>query len=108
MAFDYMEDCIHVKACRRLQKIGKSNGHTFGRICTAECSAYCSANQGKYLTPYEACEVARQRYDGNSDHTMYIALGIFLQKPLQKFQKKRRQIDVYPRICMRNLGNHRR
>ena len=72
MAFYYMEDCIHLKACRRLQKIGKSKGHIFARSCNTECSAYCSANQGEYLTPYEACEVARQRYDGNRDtHDVY-------------------------------------
>ena len=67
MAFDYMEDCIHLKACRRVQKIGKSKGHTFGRNCNAECSAYLSANDGEYLIPYEACDIARRQYDGNRD-----------------------------------------
>ena len=67
MAFDYMEDCIHLKACRRVQKIGKSKGHIFCRNCNAECSAYLSANDGEYLTPYEACDIARRQYDGNRD-----------------------------------------
>ena len=67
MAFDYMEDCIHLKACRRVQKIGKSKGHTFGRNCNAECSAYLSANDGEYLTPDEACDIARRQYDGDRD-----------------------------------------
>ena len=67
MAFDYMEDCIHLKACRRVQKIGKSKGHTFGRNCNAECSAYLSSNDGEYLTPYEACDIARRQYDGDRD-----------------------------------------
>ena len=70
--FDYMEDCIHLKACRRLQKIGRSKGHTFGRNCTTDCSAYLSASDGAFLTPSEACEVARIQYDGNSDtHDIY-------------------------------------
>ena len=67
MAVYYMEDCIHLKACRRLQQIGKSKGHIFTRSCNTECSAYCSANQGEYLTPYEACDIARRQYDGNRD-----------------------------------------
>lgn len=70
--FDYMEDCIHLKACRRLQKIGRSKGHAFGRNCTADCSAYLSASDGAFLTPSEACEVARLQYDGNRDtHDIY-------------------------------------
>lgn len=38
----FMEDCIHLKACRRLQKIGKSYGFTFPRGCKEKCTAYCS------------------------------------------------------------------
>ena len=67
MAFDYMADCIHLKACRRVQKIGRSKGHTFARNCNPECSAYLSGNDGEYLTPYEACDIARLQYDGNRD-----------------------------------------
>lgn len=37
---EYKEDCIHLKACRRLQKIGRTKGHVFGRGCTEECTAY--------------------------------------------------------------------
>lgn len=40
----FMEDCVHLKACRRMQKIGKSYGHTFSRRCNELCTAYCSEN----------------------------------------------------------------
>lgn len=36
----FMEDCIHLRACRRLQKIAKGKGFTFARGCTADCTAY--------------------------------------------------------------------
>ena len=65
--FDYMEDCIHLKACRRLQKIGRSKGHTFGRNCTEDCTAYISGDCGNYVTAKEACEYARREYDGHCD-----------------------------------------
>ena len=67
MAFEYMEDCIHLKACRRLQKIGRSKGHTFGRNCTEDCTAYISGDYGNYVTAEEACEYARREYDGHCD-----------------------------------------
>lgn len=67
MAFEYMEDCIHLKACRRLQKIGKSKGHTFGRSCTEDCTAYISGDCGNYITIDAACDYARREYDGNHD-----------------------------------------
>lgn len=43
--FDYMCDCIHLKACRRVQKIGKAQGHSFGRHCTEECTAYMGKDE---------------------------------------------------------------
>lgn len=67
MAFDYMENCIHLKACRRLQKIGKSKGHTFGRNCTEDCTAYVNGDSGNYVTIDAACDYARREYDGNRD-----------------------------------------
>ena len=84
MAFYYMDDCIHLKACRRLQKIGKSKGHIFTRSCNTECSAYCSANQGEYLTPYEACDIARRQYDGNRDTGDVYCLCDFPTKTLSE------------------------
>lgn len=43
--FDYMDDCIHIKACRRVQKIGKAHGHSFGRSCNEDCTAYTSKDE---------------------------------------------------------------
>ncbi len=36
----YMERCIHLKACRRVQAIGKKRGHQFARHCDEDCTAY--------------------------------------------------------------------
>lgn len=72
MAFEFMEDCIHLKACRRIQKIGKGNGHSFARKCTEDCSAYVSGGN-YYLSASEACDIARAQYDGRSDaYDVYI------------------------------------
>jgi hypothetical protein len=65
--FACMEDCIHLMACRRIQKIGKSLRLNVPRYCTEECSAYCSGENGNFLTVDEACNVARNQYNGNSD-----------------------------------------
>lgn len=42
MAYDCMEDCIHLHACRRLQAIAKKrfSGLHIARNCTEDCSAY--------------------------------------------------------------------
>ncbi len=45
MAFDCMEDCIHLKACRRVQAIGKRHRLLVPRYCTEECTAYVSENE---------------------------------------------------------------
>ena len=36
----YMERCIHLKACRRVQAIGAKRGHQFARHCDENCTAY--------------------------------------------------------------------
>lgn len=38
--FDCMEDCIHLKACRRLQAIGRKHRLMVPRYCTEDCTAY--------------------------------------------------------------------
>ena len=43
MAFECMDDCIHLKACRRVQQIGKRHRLLVPRYCTKECSAYRSS-----------------------------------------------------------------
>ena len=45
MAFDCMEDCIHLKACRRVQAIGRKHRLMVPRYCTEECSAYRNADE---------------------------------------------------------------
>lgn len=44
MSFECMDDCIHLHACRRVQKIGKSLRLMVPRYCTEDCAAYLSAN----------------------------------------------------------------
>lgn len=64
---EYSEDCIHLKACRRLSKIAKSQGKTFTRGCNDNCSAYVSGKNSGWLTQEEATYIARLQYNGNSD-----------------------------------------
>lgn len=66
MAFECMEDCIHLKACRRVQAIGRKHRLMVPRYCTPDCTAYVSGDV-MVLTPDEACDVARNQYDGRSD-----------------------------------------
>ncbi len=84
MAFECMDDCIHLKACRRLQKIGRSKGHTFGRNCTEDCSAYVSGNTGSYISSRSAAEIARYQYDGDHDPYDIYAEHDFCGKSLQE------------------------
>lgn len=42
MAFECMDDCIHLHACRRVQKIGKSLRLMVPRYCTEDCGTYLS------------------------------------------------------------------
>ena len=60
--FDYMEDCIHLKACRRLQKLfrGKFYGANVSRGCDKNCTAYISGDQEiSYITIDKALNYAR-------------------------------------------------
>lgn len=38
----FMEDCIHLHACRRVQEVGRRQGHSFSRYCNCDCAAYLS------------------------------------------------------------------
>ena len=40
MNYSCMDDCIHLRACRRIMKIAKSKGYVFSRSCNNECTAY--------------------------------------------------------------------
>ena len=43
--FECMNDCIHLKACRRVQAIGKKHGLLVPRYCTEDCTAYRSKDE---------------------------------------------------------------
>lgn len=43
--FDCMEDCIHLKACRRVQAIGRKHRLLVPRYCTEDCTAYRSKDE---------------------------------------------------------------
>ena len=60
MAFECMEDCIHLKACRRVQAIGKKHRLLVPRYCTEDCTAYVSGKNGDYITVDEALSYARE------------------------------------------------
>lgn len=57
--FDYMDDCIHLKACRRIQAIGRKNRLMVPRYCTTDCTAYVSGECGNYISTSEAVSYAR-------------------------------------------------
>ena len=49
MAFECMDDCIHLKACRRVQIIGRTHRLLVPRYCTEDCTAYEPAkSHGKW------------------------------------------------------------
>ena len=46
MKNEIAEDCIHLRACRRLAKIYKNNGSKFApRHCNEACTAYMNADE---------------------------------------------------------------
>lgn len=66
MAFECMDDCIHLKACRRIQKIGRTHRLMVPRYCTNECSCYASRNEEvAFMSHYDAERYAeRVKEDG--------------------------------------------
>ena len=63
MAFDCMEDCIHLKACRRIQAIGRKHRLMVPRYCTEDCTAYVRGDSESYITVEEALSYARSGAD---------------------------------------------
>lgn len=45
----FMDDCIHLHACRRIQKIGRSSGINYPRYCSADCNCYQSEKENTML-----------------------------------------------------------
>lgn len=63
MAFEVMNDCIHLKACRRVQAIGKKHRLIVPRYCTEDCTAYTS--MGEVLEEVE--NAVRWAFDRGKD-----------------------------------------
>lgn len=61
--FDCMDDCIHLKACRRIQAIGRKNRLMVPRYCTTDCTAYVSREDGSYVSVSDAISYARSGAD---------------------------------------------
>ena len=53
---EYGDDCIHLKACRRVVKVLHDRK---GRGCTKNCSAYLSRDMGNFISVDDAVEYAR-------------------------------------------------
>lgn len=48
---NWCPDCIHLKACRRMNKILKAKGiWGVSRGCNPDCTAYISGNIGNYIS----------------------------------------------------------
>lgn len=56
---NFMADCIHLKACRRMSKKARLNGSPFGRGCDESCTAYVCGDDEQYITIDEAIDYAR-------------------------------------------------
>ncbi len=91
MAFECMDDCIHLKACRRVQKIGKSKRLIVPRYCTEDCSAYETAEEIEMVSPEDALYVARDGArmirDGYDEYDTY-AIQDFPTETVYRFTRK--------------------
>lgn len=68
MRISYAEDCVHLKACRRLSKIARAEVGYFSRGCTEKCSAYYKDDGTSYVSVEGAVEYA-------ADGVSYIRSG---------------------------------
>ena len=58
--FACMDDCIHLKACRRVQAIGRKLRLNVPRYCTEDCTAYQSRDVNtNYISIDAAINYAR-------------------------------------------------
>ena len=79
---DYMEDCIHLHACRRICKIAKDEyKKQIKRNCTESCQAYTPGDAGNYISVEEAVNYA---IDGSSSiERGYDAYDVYCASDLQ-------------------------
>lgn len=59
----YMERCIHLKACRRVQAIGAKNGHQFARHCDKNCTAYVDEKELAKALDYDRGQYQQGEWD---------------------------------------------
>ncbi len=58
--FSYMEDCIHLHACRRVQAIGRKLRLMCPRYCDENCECYLSEDTAtEYVSIHDAISYAR-------------------------------------------------
>lgn len=86
MAFECMDDCIHLHACRRVQKIGKSLRLMVPRYCTEDCDAYLSANTLTGCLSIEEA-IAYARRGAQSIESGYSAYDVFASQDLSCYEK---------------------
>lgn len=66
-----MNDCIHLKACRRVQVIGRKHRLLVPRYCTEECTAYCSMEDVKH----EVEEAVQWAFERGQDGDDWVKVG---------------------------------
>ena len=88
--WDCMYDCIHLKACRRVQRIGKNRGLKVPRYCYEECSAYVSGKSTKFIPEEDVDEMINEITD-------YIMSGV---------DSVRDGCDPYDVYCSYDLVNY--
>lgn len=78
---EYMDDCIHLKACRRLTKIAKRDtGRIITRGCNAQCTAYMT-NDDYVEEAALVCErLVADAKSGYSEDDLCVECRSFLKK----------------------------
>lgn len=78
--FECMDDCIHLKACRRIQAIGRRYRLRVPRYCDEDCTAYISGDSEGYITVEEALTYARSGASsirsGYDEYDVYASVDI--------------------------------
>jgi hypothetical protein len=85
-----MYDCIHLKACRRVQRIGKILRLNVPRYCSEECSAYVRGGTTKFV-PLEDVE------------SMIDKIMDYVRDGVESIRDGYDQYDVY---CMSDLWGY--
>lgn len=81
---EYMQDCIHLMACRRYQKIIKSHGKTIPRHCSEKCSAYLSVARVIETATRITNNLIGDAYYGYSKDDLQVENKVFMKKAIDK------------------------